>query len=193
MVNVPLGYEFATHIPFLLYLYIMKVIISEEQLRKIIDFHLAIDIQGDFPMLDPKHITKLIKFHKKNNNFDIVVPSSPLKNPAPKSIVKVLMADNKSVLYLTRAEAPHPYCLKPSFFLKHMSIISFKKDALLNFNKLRQSKFEKIEGIELLRAIENNYKIGSFIINKDIFSVDIKKDYLRALDLMPSDPYRKKY
>jgi hypothetical protein len=36
MVNVPLGYEFATHIPFLLYLYIMKVIISEEQLRKIV-------------------------------------------------------------------------------------------------------------------------------------------------------------
>ena len=36
----------------------------------------------------------------------------------------------------------------------------------------------EIEGIELLRALENDIKIGSFKINKDIFSVDIKKDYL---------------
>jgi 3-deoxy-manno-octulosonate cytidylyltransferase (CMP-KDO synthetase) len=163
------------------------------EVAKKINFDLAIDIQGDFPLLDPKSITKLIKFHKKNNNFDIVVPSSPLKDPAPKSIVKVLMADNKSVLYLTRAEAPYPYYLKPSFFLKHMSIISFKRNSLINFNKLKQTKFEKIEGVELLRAIENNYEVGSFIINKDIFSVDVKKDYLRAIDLMPYDPIRKKY
>jgi hypothetical protein len=36
MVDVPLGYEFATHIPFLLYLYNMKIVISEQQLRRII-------------------------------------------------------------------------------------------------------------------------------------------------------------
>ena len=36
MVNVPLGYEFATHIPFLLYLYYMKLIITETQLKKIV-------------------------------------------------------------------------------------------------------------------------------------------------------------
>lgn len=36
MVNVPLGYEFATHILFLLYLYNMKIVISEQQLRRII-------------------------------------------------------------------------------------------------------------------------------------------------------------
>ena len=31
-----MGYEFATHIPFLLYLYNMKIVISEQQLRRII-------------------------------------------------------------------------------------------------------------------------------------------------------------
>ena len=36
MVNVPLGYEFATHIPFLIYLYYMKLIITETQLKKIV-------------------------------------------------------------------------------------------------------------------------------------------------------------
>ena len=36
MVNVPLGNKFDTHIPFLLYLYIMKLIITETQLKKIV-------------------------------------------------------------------------------------------------------------------------------------------------------------
>ena len=65
------------------------------EVAKKINFDLAIDIQGDFPMLDPINITKLIKFHKKNKNFDIVVPSSPLDNPKPESIVKVIMSDKK--------------------------------------------------------------------------------------------------
>ena len=163
------------------------------EVAKKLKFDLAVDIQGDFPMLDPNNITKLIQFHKKNDNFDIIVPSSPLDDPNPESIVKVLMAESKKILYFTRAPSPYSYSAKPNFFLKHMSIISFKRQALLDFNKLKQSKFEKIEGIELLRAIENDYEVGSFIIHKDIFSVDVQKDYLRAIDLMPNDPIRKKY
>ena len=74
-----------------------------------------------------------------------------------------------------------------------MSIISFNRSSLIKYSKLNQSYYEKIEGIELLRALENDIKIGSFKINKDIFSVDIKKDYLKAISLMPLDPIRKKY
>ena len=62
-----------------------------------------------------------------------------------------------------------------------MSIISFNKKTLIKFSKLKQSYYEKIEGVELLRAIENNVNVGSLKINKDIFSVDIKKDYLKAI------------
>ncbi len=160
---------------------------------KKLNFDYAIDIQGDFPMLDPKNIETLINFHLKNNRFDIVVPSSPIKDNSEKSIVKVLMAKNHKVLYFSRSAVPFTYKLKPKNFLKHMSIISFKKKSLLEFGKQKQSNYEKIEGIELLRSIENNFNVGSFIIKRDIFSVDVQKDYLRAIDLMPNDPIRKKY
>lgn len=160
---------------------------------KKLDFDYAIDIQGDFPMLDPKNIENLINFHLKNKQFDIVVPSSPMKDNNEKSVVKVLMAENHKVLYLSRSPVPYIYKLKPKNFLKHMSIISFKRKSLLEFGKLKQSNYEKIEGVELLRSIENDFKVGSFLIKKDIFSVDIQKDYLRAIDLMPNDPIRKKY
>ena len=35
---------------------------------------LIIDVQGDEPLVDPKDIDRVIDFHLKNKQFDIVVP-----------------------------------------------------------------------------------------------------------------------
>ena len=74
-----------------------------------------------------------------------------------------------------------------------MSIISFSKKSLEVFSKLNEGIIEKYEGIELMRALENNLRVGTFKIDKDIFSVDVKKDYLKSKKLMPYDKIRKKY
>ena len=39
---------------------------------------IIIDIQCDEAFLDPKHLDKLIDFHKKNKNLDIVIPHSQI-------------------------------------------------------------------------------------------------------------------
>ena len=72
-------------------------------------------------------------------------------------------------------------------------MVSFKPQALRKYNKFRMSRIEKIEGIELLRAIENNIKIGTFVIKTDSFSVDVNEDLQKAIDLMPKDRFRKFY
>ena len=46
-----------------------------------------------------------------------------------------------------------------TFFFKHLSIISFKPEALVKFAKAKKSRLEKIEDIELLRALEIGLKI----------------------------------
>ena len=52
---------------------------------------------------------------------------------------------------------------------------------------------EKIEGIELLRAIENNLNLGTFVIKGSAFAVDVNQDLMKAIDVMPKDPIRKLY
>ena len=54
-------------------------------------------------------------------------------------------------------------------------------------------KLEQIEGIELLRSIENNQSIGTFISKSTSFSVDVNDDLLKAINVMPKNPIRKKY
>jgi len=52
---------------------------------------------------------------------------------------------------------------------------------------------EKIEGIELMRALENNLSIGTFVVKGSDFAVDVNEDLMKAMDLMPRDKIRKLY
>ena len=75
---------------------------------------------------------------------------------------------------MTRAKAPYSF-IKQSNYYKHLSIISLK-NALLKFKDLNQSYLEKVESVELLRALENGFLMGTFYLNGDSFSVDTLND-----------------
>ena len=155
-------------------------------------FDLYIDIQGDEPLIDPKHIDKVVQWHQKNINFDIVVPSLKSKNIDTPHIVKIVKSKNK-VLYFSRSLIPNPFNKQHNYYLKHLSVISFKPDSLKRFRKLSQGNLEKIEGIELMRALENNMQIGTFNLDGSSFSVDTKDDFLKAVKFMNIDKIRRKY
>ncbi len=145
-------------------------------------------------MVSPDSIDKVIKFHKKNKNFDIVLPCIELKqNINSKNLVKVIFSKKNKVVYFSRSAAPFDYHNKNIKYYKVLSVVSFKPKALKKYNNLSMGRVEKIEGIELLRAIENNIKIGTFIIKTDSFSVDVNEDLQKAMDLMPKDKFRKFY
>ena len=165
-----------------------------EVTKKFQKYQLVIDIQGDEPLLNPNDIDRLIKFHKKKiKDFDIVVPCIRGVNLDSKNIVKVVFDKKGNVLYLSRASIPFDFHNLNEKLYKHLSIISFKRRSLIKFSNLKMSKYEKIEGVELLRAIENNLKVGTFISKSNSFAVDIKADLERAHLILPGDKLRKKY
>ena len=159
------------------------------KIKKKYDF--IVDIQGDEPLIDPKHIDRVIEFHKKNRSTGIILPSLKKNNINSKNIVKVIATDNGSVLYLSRSSAPFHFRMKKKTLLKHLSIISFKPEALKKFFHSKQTKLEKIEGVELLRALELGVQIKTLILKGDSFSVDIKKDYEKAKKFMKKDKFFK--
>jgi len=160
--------------------------------RKKYDF--IIDIQGDEPLLNPRHINQVIKFHIKNSNADIILPSLKIKSSKDnKSIVKIVKNNKDQVIYLSRSAVPFYYKKKNFFLEKHLSIISFKPESLKTYIKNDMSYLEQIEGIELLRALEVGLKIKSFNLLGDSFSVDVKPDYLLAQKKIKTDKYYKIY
>ena len=77
--------------------------------------------------------------------------------------------------------------------IKFLSVISFKPDALIEFSKSKQTELEKIEDIELLRALELGMKIKSLQLKGDSFSVDIVDDYHKAKIRIRTDKFFKLY
>ena len=145
-----------------------------------IDNHdLIIDIQGDEPLVDPESINLVAKQTKLTiNDVDIVLPhmeSCPADN---KNVVKVIASGNR-VVYLSRADAPFPFN-KDIQLKKHLSIIGFSGESLEEFGRLPMMDLEKIEGVELLRAVEGGMNIHTFPICADSFSVDVMDDFERA-------------
>jgi 3-deoxy-manno-octulosonate cytidylyltransferase (CMP-KDO synthetase) len=157
------------------------------------DSKLFLDIQGDEPLINPNDIDNVIKFHLRNlKKFDIVLPFQEIKKINSKNIVKLLAHQNK-VYFMTRSSSPFPFKENNFYYKKHLSIISFTKAALIKFSKSKPSFYEKIEGIELLRAIENNLRVGTFKSSSSSFSVDIKEDLNRVIKFMINDKIQKRY
>lgn len=156
-------------------------------------YDLVVDIQGDEPLVDPKQIDKVIKFHLKNFSSDIVVPSLKIPLSEDHNIVKIVKDRNLNVLYFSRLKIPYGFKNKNKYLNKHLSIISFRPKALLQFASTKQTCLEKIEGIELLRALEIGMKIKSPNLLGDSFAVEVKRDYIRAKNYIKSDKFYKFY
>ena len=163
-----------------------------EASKKFKNVKIIVDIQGDEPLINPNDIDKVISFHKKNNQFDIVVPYQKIFDINNANLVKIVSSKNK-ILFFSRNDIPFNFNKKQKHLQKHHSIISFKKKALVKFSNFPESNIEKIEGIELMRALENQMKLGTFLIKSKAFAVDVIEDYLKALDFMKKDKFIKKY
>lgn len=157
------------------------------------NYDLIVDIQGDEPLISPYHIDQVIMYHKKNIDTDIILPSLKIKPINSTNIVKIVKDLNDNVMYLSRARIPFDYKENSKFLYKHLSIVSFKKKALITFSSSKKTNLEKIEDVELLRALELGLKIKSINLKGDSFSVDVFDDYRKAENYIKKDKLFKLY
>ena len=156
-------------------------------------YDIVIDIQGDEPLISPFHIDQVINFHKKNLETDIILPTLKIKVKNNTNIVKVIKDKKNFVLYLSRGNVPFEFKKRVNFYNKHLSIVSFRPESLEKFALSSKTPLEKIEDIELLRALEIGLKIKSLNLNGDSFSVDVPEDFERANTVMAKDKFFKLY
>ena len=156
-------------------------------------YSLVVNVQGDEPLVSPNHINKVIEFHQKNQNTDIVLPNLKVKSTNNTNIVKIVTNKKNEVLYISRANVPFEFKDKVKYFKKHLSVVSFKPKSLISFGKSKISELEKIEDLDLLRAIDIGLKIKTINLKGDSFSIDIFEDYKKAKIQISRDRYFKFY
>ncbi len=81
-------------------------------------------------------------------------------------------------LRIPNAELKNFYCYK------HIGIYGFRRDALINFTEMSQSKIEQIEKLEQLRALSSGMKIKVKETQYDTFGIDTVEDLKRAEEIL---------
>tara|TARA_B100000427_G_C15489048_1_gene586681 strand:+ start:831 stop:1571 length:741 start_codon:yes stop_codon:yes gene_type:complete len=166
-----------------------------QEVAKKINAKLVIDIQCDAAFIDPKEIDRLINFHKKNNHYDIVIPHSEYNTEKDNSAVKLCSDKYGKILYMSRHDIPLSFYNRKRYLQRHQDFISFKKTSLGKFSRLKKSKLENLEGIELLRALENRMNLGTYKIkdNHPVSSINNRQDLKNAKKRMRSDKIKLEY
>jgi len=158
------------------------------------NYKIEVDVQCDEIFVNPADIDKLIKFHEQNLHFDIIIPHVDLtKTENNQNIVKIVHNKFNKILYLSRANIPYFFRNNKCKLKKHLDFISFKRSALKKFSKLKKTFNEKIEGVELLRALENDFNIGTIKFNNNNFSINTPGDLKKAKKYIKRCKIRKRY
>ncbi|MGL4323708.1 MAG: 3-deoxy-manno-octulosonate cytidylyltransferase [Beijerinckiaceae bacterium] len=151
-------------------------------------YDLIVNVQGDFPTLDPKAIASAAAL-LADPAVDIGTLAAAITDEEEKttpSVVKVVGSDiaqgRMRALYFTRATAP----TGEGPLYHHVGVYAYRRAALRRFVALPPSPLELREKLEQLRALEAGMRIDVAIIDHVPRGVDTPPDLDRARAVLAS-------
>ena len=152
---------------------------------------LIVNIQGDEPLLEPETIRAAITPFYSVSDVMVTNLMTEIKNPIDVvnfTIPKVITNKDGIGIYLTRATAPYPKGSLDYTYYKQVCVYGYKPEALKFFCKygrdFGKGKAEAVEDIEILRFIENGYKVKYVEVDSNTVAVDTPKDLEKVRTLV---------
>ena len=152
---------------------------------------LYVNIQGDEPLLEPDTISAAIKPFFDNPELQISNLMTKINDPVDVvnfTVPKVITNKDGIGIYLTRATAPYPKGSIDYAYYKQVCVYGFKPEALKFYcdygKKYGKAKVEAVEDIEILRFIENGYKVQYIEVDSDTVAVDTQNDLERVREIV---------
>lgn len=167
---------------------------------------IIVNVQGDEPMIPPSTIEKAVEVLLNDENVVMSTTCEKIEdfrdviNP---DLVKVVTDEDGFALYFSRSPIPFPRDSvkkygslekalenEPSLianFRKHTGLYVYRREFLLEFTKMAQSKLEKIEMLEQLRALENGVKIKVVEVEESSIGVDTQEDFERVKGILEGE------
>lgn len=167
----------------------------EAQTRRRIDIVLL--MQGDEPMVVPRMIDDAVRLLLD----DPTLPVASLVETIPTdaefddpNTVKVVLGLDGRALYFSREPVPtRKKGDRRAPRLRHIGIVTFRRDALLRFNALPPGPLETAEAIDMLRLVEHGDPVRMALTTARTWSVDTPDDLRRVEAAMAGDPLMASY
>ena len=162
-----------------------------------LDAELIVNVQGDEPLIEASTIDAAIEPLINDPEIQISTTSEPINsiedvlNP---NVVKVVTDAQGFALYFSRSPVPYVR-LAPGLTLeqtlrrdtrllsnyrKHSGLYAYRSRFLQQFARMEQSRLERLECLEQLRALENGFRIRVVQVEHVARGVDTMQDYERV-------------
>lgn len=176
------------------------------------DCEIVVNVQGDEPLISPTTIENGVKAIEQEmmlaDGASIVTSWEPIEsardllNP---DLVKIVLDERDYALFFSRSPVPFPrdavkkygslekaLLMQPdllAIFRKHTGFYVYRKDVLLQFTKWQQTRLEKLEALEQLRAMEHGVRIKAIKASTSSTGVDTTEDFEKVKSIVEDAGY----
>ena len=146
-----------------------------------LDVEIVVNLQGDEPLVNPAMIDEVIQPLVEDTQLPMstlcvpILEEEALHDP---NVVKVVFNQKGDALYFSRSLIPYPRKRDNFQAYEHLGLYAYRKDFLLTYIALPQSRLEINESLEQLRVLEAGYQLKVVVSAHpyDGVSVDTPED-----------------
>ncbi len=150
------------------------------------DVDIIVNVQGDEPFTSKKGLEQVLAVFKgpdaeKIDLASLMTEIYDWKEISDPNAVKVVVDKDNFAQYFSRSPIPYPRDKNIAVqYYKHKGIYAFRKQALMDFQKLPMRALEAAEKIECIRYLEYGKNIKMAINNNEGIEIDTPEDLVRA-------------
>ena len=158
---------------------------------------IILNIQGDEPLVNPQLINDVVLTMRKYPDIQCINPVSEIETEEEMEsphTVKVVNDLKGRVLYLSRYPIPSDLVYKREYpVYRQVPILGYRSDFCIKLQKLKRGPLECQEGIDLLRAIENDMPLQIMKTQYQTIGVDIIDNLYEVEKVMENDLVYQRY
>jgi 3-deoxy-manno-octulosonate cytidylyltransferase (CMP-KDO synthetase) len=162
---------------------------------KDVDCTHVILLQGDEPLLLPRHVDALAAAMLANPDGDAWNATGPIESAEEldrHSFVKCAVSQSGRIMYCFRRTPGYSsFEQQRAFVRKILGIIAYRKDFLMKVTTLPSVPVELAEFIEQMRILENDYNLQSVPVAPSLPSVNEPHEADVVLEYIRQDPEQK--
>ena len=152
-----------------------------------IKFDIVVMVQGDEPMIHPEMITEAVS--PMLNDSGILITNllgkiESIEEFKDRNCIKVVCDLNSNALYFSREAIPTRSKIDNIPMGKQICVIPFKRDFLIEYNKLEPTPLEIAESVDMMRVLEHGMKVRMVPTNYNTHAVDTVEDLSKVEKLM---------
>jgi len=164
----------------------------------LVDADVVINIQGDEPLVMPDMMDEVVHPLIDDNELqsvNLVTRIVDVEEFNSSNVCKVVANCFGDLLYISREPIPSRIKADTDDYIKlrQLGIIAFRSDFLQVFTRLEPTPLERVESVDMMRAVEHGYRVKIVKTDGPMVGVDEPGDIKLVEAILISDPLVKEY